>query len=81
LEKIGISPHRTLSFVRADGTEIERPVGDAYFERNGQGGAAPVIFGEPGDEPLLGATTLESLALILGPFKRELRPMSRLPLM
>ena len=81
LARIGIAPHRTLTFVLADGTELQRQVGDAYFERNGQGGAAPVIFGEPGDEPLLGATTLESLALILDPFKRELRPMSRLPLM
>ena len=39
------------------------------------GGAAPVIFGEKGDEPLLGATTLESLALVLDPFKRRLLPM------
>ena len=38
-------------------------------------GGAPVIFGEPGDEPLLGATTLESLGLVLDPFKRRLIPM------
>ena len=38
-------------------------------------GPAPVIFGEEGDEPLLGATTLESLGLILDPFKRRLIPM------
>jgi hypothetical protein len=34
-----------------------------------------VIFGEETDEPLLGATTLESLGLMLDPFKRELYPM------
>ena len=66
--------------MRADGTEIERRVGYTYFERDGQGGAAPVIFGEPGDAPLLGVTNLESLALVPDPFKRELKPMSRLPL-
>ena len=33
------------------------------------------MYGEEGDEPLLGATTLESLGLVLNPFKRELYPM------
>lgn len=75
LKKIGIRPHRKMTFVLADGVEIERQVGDAFFEWRGEGGAAPVIFGEEGDEPLLGATTLESLGLVLNPFTRELRPM------
>ena len=75
LRKLGISPYRTMDFSLADGTTISRRVGDAYFELNGDGGAAPVIFGEEGDEPLLGATTLESLGLVLDPFKRRLIPM------
>jgi clan AA aspartic protease len=75
LEKLGIQPHRRMKFVLADGAEIERRVGDAYFEWRGEGGAAPVIFGEKGDEPLLGATTLETLGLVLNPFSRELHPM------
>ena len=50
-------------------------MGDAYFEFDGQRGAAPVIFGEKGDHPLLGATTLESFGLMLDPFKRRLVPM------
>ena len=50
-------------------------VGDAYFEYKGEGGSAPVIFGEKGDEPLLGVTTLESIGLVLNPFNRELYPM------
>jgi len=33
-----------------------------------------LIFGEPGDAWLLGALSLESLGLLLDPFKRELRP-------
>ena len=78
LDKIGIKPYKTVSFVLADGTKIERKVGDAYFEYMGEGGAAPVIFGEEGDEPLLGAITLESMGLILNPFRRELIPMRML---
>jgi clan AA aspartic protease len=75
LRRLGILPHRVMEFALADGTVISRRVGDAYFEYQGEGGAAPVIFGETGDEPLLGATTLESLGLVLDPFKRRLIAM------
>ncbi len=78
LRRLGIRPHRTVEFALADATRITRRVGDAYFEYRGEGGAAPVIFGEEGDEPLLGATTLESLGLVLDPFKRRLIPMRML---
>lgn len=75
LKTLGIKPYKTLDFVLADGSKMTRQVGDAYFEYQGEGGSAPVIFGEKGDEPLLGVTTLESLGLVLNPFKRELYPM------
>jgi clan AA aspartic protease len=75
LKKLGIRSYRRQDFSLADGTRISRRLGDAYFELNGHGGAAPVIFGERGDEPLLGVTTLEALGLMLDPFKRELVPM------
>ena len=74
LRKIGVKPYKTVEFTLADGRTLKRKVGDAYFELNGIGGAAPVIFGERDDEPLLGATTLESLGLALDPFRRELYP-------
>ena len=75
LRKLGLRPYRTETFTLADGTKVRRKVGDAYFEINGNRGPAPVIFGEKGDEPLLGVTTLESLGLVLDPFKRQLLPM------
>ena len=78
LKSIGIKPYKTLDFTLADGSTFTRKVGDAYFEYRGDGGAAPVIFGEDGDQPLLGATTLESLGLVLNPFRRELHPMKLL---
>jgi predicted aspartyl protease len=78
LVDLGIEPHRTLDFVLVDGTKLTRDVGDAFFKYQGEGGAAPVIFGEDGDAALLGVTTLESLALVLNPFKRELSPMKLL---
>src|SRR2546430_2316747 len=78
LRKLGLRPHRTVEFTLADGQQIKREVGDAYFEYAGTGGAAPIIFGEPGDKALLGATALESLGLVLDPFKRRLLPMQML---
>ena len=76
LHALGCKPYRKKTFYLADGTAIERRIGDAYFEYGGIGGPAPVIFGERGDSNLLGATTLEALELVLDPFKRELRPMT-----
>jgi len=75
LRKLGLRPYRSETFSLADGTKVRRKVGDAYFEIDGNRGPAPVIFGEKGDQPLLGVTTLDSLGLVLDPFKRELRPM------
>jgi len=78
LKQLGIKPYKAVEFSLADGTTIKRKVGDAYFEYKGEGGAASVIFGEKGDEPMLGATTLESIGLVLNPFTRELYPMRML---
>lgn len=75
MDEIGVETHRSIDFSLADGTIISRRVGDAYFEMNGKGAAAPVIYGEEGDSALLGATTLEAMGLVLNPFKRELYPM------
>src|SRR6266498_5551563 len=65
LDELNIEPYREVSFSLADGTIIKRRVGDAYFEYKNDGGAASVIYGEEGDDPLLGATTLEALGLVL----------------
>lgn len=78
LDSLGIEPYKTLEFALADGTKISRKVGDAYFEYNNNEGSAPVIYGEQGDTPLLGATTLEALGLVLNPFSRTLHPMQLL---
>ena len=78
LNALGIKPYKTVKFSLADGSKMTRKVGAAYFEYKGECGSAPVIFGEKGDEPLLGVTTLESLGLVLNPFKRELYPMRML---
>src|SRR6266487_2444655 len=78
LDKLEIEPYREMSFSLADGTILKRKVSSAYFEFEGDGGPAPVVYGEEGDLPLLGATTLESIGLVLNPFTRTLHPMRML---
>lgn len=74
LERLAIRPHSIREFVPADGEVIRRQLATATFEYEGRRGDSMVIVGEPGDDPLLGATTLEGFGLVLNPFRRELRP-------
>ena len=78
LDELEIEPYREVSFSLADGTSIKRRVCSGYFEFEGEGGPAPIVYGEEGESPLLGATTLESLGLVLNPFSRTLHPMRML---
>ena len=78
LDKIGIEPYKEMSFSLADGTTIKRKISSAYFEYNNDGGPASAIYGEDGDTPLLGATTLEFMGFVLNPFTRTLHPMRML---
>jgi clan AA aspartic protease len=75
LRRLGIEPHTSRTFMLADGSEIERQMGDAIFIIDGERGASPVIFGEKGDSLLLGANSLEALGLMLDPLKRRLKPL------
>lgn len=75
LRRLGIKVTSKRSFILADGTSVERKMGNAIFRLNGHEGASPVIFGEKDDSVLLGVVSLEALGMILDPFKRELRPL------
>ena len=75
LKRLGIRPCGSKSFALADGTAVTRKMGNALFSVEDAEGAAPVIFGEKGDTPLLGMVSLEALGYILDPLRRELRPL------
>ena len=79
LRRLGIKPHSKGEFVLANGDVIRRKLATVTLEYDGRRGDSMVIVGERRDDPLLGAITLESLGLVLDPFRRELRPM-QLPL-
>lgn len=75
---IGLKPKRSATFTLADGTRIERQISECHVTLPQGEGHTPVILGEEGDEPLLGAVTLEILGLVLNPFNRTLQPMRML---
>ena len=75
LDRLGIRHLDAQEFRLADGTKVTRRKGVAVFRYGERIGGAAVIFGEDGDSNLLGATTLESLGLVLDPLRRELRPL------
>ena len=77
LEQIGVKPRRRR-FRSANGQEFEREVGMAVFDYEGIITTAPVIFGEEGDEEVLGVLTLEGLGLQVDPVTGQLRPMELL---
>ena len=72
---LGLAAKRTVKFTLADGTSVSRAVSECHLSLKEGDGTTPVILGEPGDEALLGAVTLEILGLVLHPFKRTLEPM------
>lgn len=74
LRSLGLEPYSEVSIQLSDGHMLRRKVGGAYSEYHGEGGVVPVLFGEEGEEPLLGVVTLKALRLVLNPFKRELFP-------
>jgi predicted aspartyl protease len=77
-QAIGLSPKRSLSFVLADGSRIERQISECHIALSVGEGHSPVILGEPGDDALLGVVTLENLGLVFNPFNRSLQPMRML---
>ena len=73
LDQLGITSYAEESFHLADGTEIRRPVGDAFIRIDGKARTVPTIFGEPTDTPLLGVTALEILGFTVDPRTRKLK--------
>jgi len=78
LEKLQIKPRGKRKFKTADGRLVERDVGAAEIEINGQSTYSTVIFGENSDAEVLGVTTLEELGLQVDPVTGELKPLELL---
>ena len=74
LKQAGVIPDDRIPVILADGSRIERSTGHAWLTIEGRRSACQVIFGEAGDEPLLGLTALEQTGFAVDPVQRKLIP-------
>ena len=80
LEKLGIQQKGKMAYELADGTVKEYPFGLAQIEFMGETTAGRIIFGDPGSEPLLGVTALESVGIMVDPANKTLKRLPAIPL-
>ena len=74
LTRLGVAPVDVQTFVIADGSHLERELGEAVVRIDGRTRTTVVVFGDEAAEPLLGAVTLESFGLAIDPVGRQLIP-------
>jgi aspartyl protease family protein len=79
LESLGVESHKRERFMLADGRIVESDIGHAWIRVGGRSVITLVLFAEPDTEPLLGAYTLEGVALAVDPVSERLMPMPWLP--
>ena len=74
LDGLGVPRLDTDVFELADDSLVEYPLGDAVVRLQGRMRTVPVVFARAGNTPLVGATTLEILRLIVDPVEERLMP-------
>jgi len=75
LEGLGHRPNGTRRFRLADGSVIERPIGDVRVRIGEEIRTVVCVFGQEGSEELLGAFTLEAFSLAPDPVNETLNPV------
>ena len=76
LRELGIAATGKRGFLVADGRRVEMEYGQAWATIDGESVVTIVVFGEEEAPPLLGAYTLEGLALAVDPEAQRLVPTS-----
>lgn len=71
LQRLGIEPNEPRLFRISTGEIVEYMTGDAFFLAQGRKSSGKVVFG-PENHYVMGATTLESLQLIVDPVHQRL---------
>jgi predicted aspartyl protease len=80
LEAIGVRPSGTRQFTMANNQVIDREVGRVLVRIDGREAPDLVMFGEPDEQPIIGARTLEGLFLAVDPVNKRLVPVAGLEL-
>ena len=74
LRELGVEPMGTRRLLLADGRRVDMDYGQAWVAINGERVVTVVVFGEDDGPALLGAYTLEGLALAVDPVEQKLVP-------
>ena len=74
LRELGVEPVAKRRFLVADGRRVEMEYGRAWATIDGESEVTIVAFGEDNAPPVLGAYTLEGLALAVDPSIQRLVP-------
>ena len=74
LREIGVEPMGQRRFLLADGRRVDMDIGRAWATIDGSSEVTIVVFGEDDAPALLGAYTLEGLALAVDPTSQRLVP-------
>ena len=80
LREIGVERSDKRRMRLADGRVVDADIGEARVTVNGKSVTTQVVFGEDDAPSLLGAYTLEGLALAVDPVDQRLIPCGLLPL-
>jgi clan AA aspartic protease len=79
LDRIGVQKEGKMAHELADGTVKEYPYGLVRIEFMGETTAGRVVFGDAGNEPLLGITALESVGIVVDPVHKTLKRLPAIP--
>ena len=75
LDKLGVVPRSSRTFILADGTRLRRGFGQTWMKLGEEEYISPVVFWDEGTTPLLGAVTLEIFSLGIDPVNGQLIPI------
>ena len=78
LRRLGVVPLSRANFILADGSRMERGIGQTWMRLEGEEFIVPVVFGTEATQPLLGAVTLEIFRLGIDPVSQRLIPVDGL---
>lgn len=75
LDAIGLKPKAQRTYELVDGSDIKMDITTGDIEFMGEIVGGTIIFGEPGTEPILGVTALESVGIDIDPRNQRLKRM------
>ena len=75
LEALGLVPQGQRVYETADGRRMTMDVTVGEIEVLGELAGGTIIFGEPGDEPRLGFTALQSAGFEVDPLNQQLKKL------